>query len=440
MTIQLDPNDSEVFRFFGCANPRGRSNSYNGFELTEADAAIAAEQLVGKPVLIEHEGEPVGEVEAAWIGKDGRLMVVGKTSNEGARAKYARNMVIDGSLGELSLGSTASIDTDTLDVTNKSMVELSLVENGLRDGTIIEDKTRTERPSYKDTLQVAIACSAGRGVTMSATESEAPPQPSTVAPESKEGAAKQETPADPPTQVPEAAQASSTESQPQQAAPQQQQQQPSNSFENMSSQELIAHVARLTKQNQWLQDKAKRSYSAAFDAAAEEFLRSLQVEDTSGRANLINSLKQMTRDPNFAGSEGNAVMEVVCAASKQTSELQQKVEAQMAKIKEFETNAKRVRVEPPSQPAQPAPPPPAPNNYNHQSNREIQAPPRIDKRAPVRQPQNVSRGMQSKSPSMFQWLSAGVTSSQGMEKMDYTSIKGRDFSLRAQTNSYNNIS
>eukprot|EP00961_Rhodomonas_salina_P241922 3268158-Rhodomonas_salina.3 len=76
---------------WGTANPEGLCNEYNGFSFRCGDADIpeAVCEVVGKPVLIEHQGPGVGRVASRWQvlfvlssngAVDGGEEVVGKVS------------------------------------------------------------------------------------------------------------------------------------------------------------------------------------------------------------------------------------------------------------------------------------------------------------------------------------------------------------------------
>lgn len=430
---------SRPFRFYGCANPKGRGKEYNGFEFTEKDVRLAASELVGKPVLIEHEGNPVGEVEAAWVGSDGRLLVVGKTNDNNVRSRFARNLVIDGGLNELSLGTACHVDTDKLQVSNKHVQELSLVERGLRDGTVIAGSSRTERSTYKNNLQVQIQCSGTARRTMSAEANvTAPPsaQDDNTAVATTEQEAAPRPPADPPQVNPPQSEATDQAN----VAATNENASATQATAQMTQEELLQRVAELTKQNNWLHDKAKRSYSAAFDAAAEEFLANLKVEDDVGKQNLINSLKAMTKNPQMAGPEGNAVMEVVCAASIANKAAADKAEEAFQEAKklrawkaQYESSSQSRAAAPNSSPVAPS------NNFSKQNNRTtVNAPPaRVAQRAATpAAPVESNTSMRNSQPAMFAWLRSGG-GGQGMEQMNYSTVAGKDFSLSTRSSAYN---
>lgn len=412
-----------VFRFVGCANPPGREQGYNGFELDQQDVVKASRELVGVPLLIEHKGEPVGRIEDAWVAKDGRLLVCGATSSDSVRGLYAKNMIAGGSYPELSIGSTAFVDPDALRVTGKSYNEVSIVERGLRDGTTIDSKTKTRPSSYK-ARSVGVCCSArSTAVTMTDT---APPSGSPPAPPVEEQTSDAtKTIAEPtpgnsnePTQTTAAGTtAAGTTAAADAAVPTKSLMLSQHQIAAMTNDELMARVAALQTENQWLGDKTKRSYEAAFDAATEKFLSDLKTEDTEGKIAFINSLKQMTQQPGLAGREGNAVMEVAVAASRQNRELQNKVESQLQELKRLKGSAGE-------QVAQvPATTNAAATNFAQESNRGAPVP--VQRVAPPSV--NAAPTSTFSNKKMFDWISAGQKGI-GMEKMTYASVAGKDFS------------
>lgn len=441
-----------MVRFCGCANPVGREVGYNGFELDNADVRIACKEIVGKPILIEHQGAPVGVVESAWVAQDGRMMVVGATDETNPRGLFAKNLLVDQAFTELSLGSTARVDTDTLDVRDKHFHELSLVEKGLREGTEIESLDQTKRTSYKDALvqvQCSAAGSAVKPLRVSGFElmsaAAAPPAPTSDS-QAAPATGSQSAP------IPAQNEPSNTNSNgnhngqppavpatgPPTGAPQEQAQAPSQAVPQGTNEELLRRVAELENKNRqllddksWMENKVKRSYGAAFDAATESFLRNLQVEDTEGREQLIKNLQQMAQTPSASGSQGNAVMEVVCAASRANMTLMEKVENQLQTQKRAKTA---------EQPAEAG----GVTNFandtaRHTNNTNTQpaasaayAPPVVQQTIPVPQPRVTFAPPDKK---LFDWLS-DTPVRQGMEHVNYPNVVGKDFSSTKRPTQY----
>jgi hypothetical protein len=372
-------------QFYGCANPPARDAAYNGFELNDVDLRRACEQIKGKPVLIEHAGKPVGTVDSAWVGQDGRMMVVGSMNERQARGKYARNLVLAGDLGELSLGSLVSFDADSLHVGDKTFQELSLVERGLRDGTVIEARGGTTRPSYKAGL-LSLKCSR---------------RPMADAPPAQQAAA----PAAPPAQ--QAQPAAAPPAGAQAAAP------PATTAELLSRiASLERHNSDLNASKEWMEEKTRRTYGAAFDAATEQFLANLDVDDTAGRDEFIKNLKTIATQPSSSGREGNAVMEVVCAASRKHARLQQDLESKLQELK------RKQATQPTEEPT------PAAVTFAEAQNRYVPA--AVSVQAHGAAPGQRSARQPTTDPKMFAWLASG-RNGEGMERVNYPSVVDRDF-------------
>ena len=406
------------FRFVGCANPPGREEGYNGFELDRRDVVKASSELVGAPLLIEHGGPSVGCIDDAWVAKDGRLLVCGSTCSDTVRGLYAKNMIAGGGYPELSIGSTVFVDPDALKVTGKSYHEVSIVERGLRDGTTIDSKSRTRLNAYK-ARPVPFRCSARPSAAAMADSAAPTGEPAPVSEAAAEVASQQvEAPvepaaaaaaAEPAAGQPTAAEASALSE---------------NQIARMTNDELMARVAALQSENKWLGDKTKRSYEAAFDAATEKFLADLKTEDTDGKIAFINSLKQMTQQPGLAGREGNAVMEVAVAASRQNRQLQTQVETQFQELKRLRGGGGAPPATAPAAIGGAAAAPAAAVNFAAQTNRGAPAPIQRQ-RAQAAKPPSVHHNKK-----MFDWIAAAPRGV-GMETMNYNSVAGKDFSKTA---------
>lgn len=364
--------------FWGCANPAARESGYNGFELDAGDLRRACRELRGKPVLIEHAGDPVGRVDSAWVGGDGRLYAAGSTGDADAWSFYGGRLLIEGSLPELSLGTVASLNPESLTVEGKQFVELSLVERGLREGTRIAGVAETERVPYKS-VPVPVRCSQSTASLMSSAE-----------------AAKAET-------------AKVEEAKPMETEPAK----PAVSQEAVAegTQELLRRLKVLEERNQFLEGNRAKQFKTAFNAVTQKFLENLNVEDEGAKKMFINGLRNMAADPSVAGAEGDAVMQVMCAASRQNAENAKKLETaldQLRAYKEAETaasdNGKRTRfenelkAEPPATASASA----APSGVNSYGQR----------------PTRAGRGMAEGNPGMFKWLASGG-SRHGMDRVDY---------------------
>jgi hypothetical protein len=149
---------------YGCINPPPMKNGYNGTLLDQEDMERASVELVGKPILMEHLGPPIGKVDAVWRRPaDDRLMMVGHTNETGVHADFARSMLKDKSWGELSLSTTVPVDMSSLKAGRKTFNEISVVKKGARVGTTIElCELQTSPEKYKSdrVTHNVIKCSA----------------------------------------------------------------------------------------------------------------------------------------------------------------------------------------------------------------------------------------------------------------------------------------
>lgn len=153
-----------VMYIYGCINPPPMENGYNGTLLDREDMERASVELVGKPILMEHLGPPIGKVDAVWRRPaDDRLMMVGHTNETGVHADFARSMLKDKSWAELSLSTTVPVDMNSLKAGRKTFNEISVVKKGARVGTTIElCELQTSPGKYKSdrVTHNVIKCSA----------------------------------------------------------------------------------------------------------------------------------------------------------------------------------------------------------------------------------------------------------------------------------------
>ena len=107
--------------------PSGRANRA---DLTSAE--IASTNISGAPLLDEHDAHArVGTCLASWKGADGSLRIAARVEDAEMAAK-----VRDGSMRGLSLG-TDMVLGEGGDVLYRAQKELSVCEEGKRDGTWI---------------------------------------------------------------------------------------------------------------------------------------------------------------------------------------------------------------------------------------------------------------------------------------------------------------
>ena len=382
---------------YGCINPPAKGAGYDGTLLTEADMDRAAQELVGKPILMEHSGPPVGSVDAVWRRpQDGRLMMVGHTNDDSVHGRFIRNMLGDGTWRELSLSTTVPVDMKTLSTGRKTFNEVSIVEKGLRDGTTIEAiEDKTNGSNYKSAgVGFAVVNCSQQSATMSAA---AGPAAAAAPP-------------------PAAADASA---------------------QPLPQEELLRRIAELQKQveasqtntehMEFLSEKTKRTYANAFNAFAESYLNGLQVDDAAAKENFIAGLKRMTEDPSLGGREADAVLQVVCAASKAHQDLTVKYETTLQDLKtaqEAMQQSKRAKQ--------------SGDFVNIAAEREVQSPAAAagggaNSTGNTAQTNNAAAaaqgmGMAGTNPKMFGWLTDGINRNQtGMPNVAFANIVNKEF-------------
>lgn len=131
----------------GVANPVGESDEYAGVYLRKDDIKRIVEngELIGKPVLLEHDAHSVvGRVDSAWSYRD-RLDLIVDLPDDKFWSIAAGSMVAGDTIRDFSLGykvnMTAARPLDggngsgggkMVCVGRKEMVEVSLVRKGAR--------------------------------------------------------------------------------------------------------------------------------------------------------------------------------------------------------------------------------------------------------------------------------------------------------------------
>jgi hypothetical protein len=119
---------------WGTVNPDGESNAHTGVLLRQKDIEDIAgtSSLTGKPVKIEHSGEPVGHVVSAWQNGNRLDCLLRIDNNIGGL--FAQNFVSSGRCKELSLGYTITMQHSDgcLRGGAKQVHEVSIVKKGAR--------------------------------------------------------------------------------------------------------------------------------------------------------------------------------------------------------------------------------------------------------------------------------------------------------------------
>lgn len=138
----------------GTCNPPGEARGYNGLYLTDAElrAAVQEGALRGVPVKTEHAGAEVGRIVSAMLGSRGELQAVLEVDEGSVPGSLAGGFVRDGVAADLSLGYVVDVQhssrTDRLQAGAKTVLEVSLVRKGAREGCHIH--------AYEDAGRVVV--------------------------------------------------------------------------------------------------------------------------------------------------------------------------------------------------------------------------------------------------------------------------------------------
>jgi hypothetical protein len=124
--------------FYGTANPAGETGCYDGLYLRRDEIAqmVLDNELLGKPVKVEHLGRDVGRVVSAWQ-YDGRLdlcLEIDDNSTD-VETELAKAFVEGKVCRELSLGYSVEMRhsaKDGLRTGKKVVSEVSIVRVGAR--------------------------------------------------------------------------------------------------------------------------------------------------------------------------------------------------------------------------------------------------------------------------------------------------------------------
>lgn len=123
-------------KLWGTVWPDGESDEYTGYYLRKSDIekCVQNNELVGKPVKVEHRGDPIGNVVSVWKHNDRMdcVLDVNEALLEGAIAK---RFIETGTCPDLSIqyriNMKNSIDGKS-EESNKDYVEVSIVRQGAR--------------------------------------------------------------------------------------------------------------------------------------------------------------------------------------------------------------------------------------------------------------------------------------------------------------------
>jgi len=134
---------------WGTCQPTGESNNYEGLFYTQKDIdeCVNSDEMVGKPVKIEHKGRNIGRIVSAWKNSNGQIDCLLDIDNSSLEGNYAGKFLQAGLCKELSLGyvvdmkqtvlNGAGADYSSSTPVEKKIVEVSIVKKGARDNCFI---------------------------------------------------------------------------------------------------------------------------------------------------------------------------------------------------------------------------------------------------------------------------------------------------------------
>jgi hypothetical protein len=130
-------------RIWGTVNPSGEADEYQGYYLTKQELTkfVAENEMVGKPVKIEHTGPDVGKVVSAWVNSKGQLDCIIDINQRCFEGAMISSAIDEGLCRELSMGYVVemqhSAEKKQAVPISKKVVEVSIVKKGARDRCFI---------------------------------------------------------------------------------------------------------------------------------------------------------------------------------------------------------------------------------------------------------------------------------------------------------------
>lgn len=134
---------------WGTCQPQGEDDTYQGLYYTnhEIDKCITNDEMVGKPVKIEHKGGNIGKVVSAWKNSKGQIDCLLDINDSSLEGEIAQQFLQAGVCRELSLGYVVDMmqtvqqgkgaRLGAIVPVNKKIVEISIVKKGARDNCFI---------------------------------------------------------------------------------------------------------------------------------------------------------------------------------------------------------------------------------------------------------------------------------------------------------------
>jgi len=154
-----------------------------------------------------------------------------------------------------------------------------------------------------------------------------------------------------------------------------------------SNDEILRRLTYLEGRNNYLEGAHSKRIQAAFDGVTEDFLEALDCDDPEGKTTFISGLRRMAANPHIGGAEGDAVMQVICAASRLNQKTQNSLEKALTELKTGKATPEA------------APPNKRPKTTNFANASERLA-------AVQTHSGPAGQGMKTHNPNMYAWLSA----------------------------------
>lgn len=133
----------------GVVHPEGEREDYDGLYYRKTELSALANELVGKPLCIEHLPDSVGTIRSAWVGSKTPELYALFETNDQFNGLLAKNLIEKGVCQDLSLAHNVVVDNNR--VVDKTAVEVSIVTKGARPNTHIYafDSRTNEPPSIE---------------------------------------------------------------------------------------------------------------------------------------------------------------------------------------------------------------------------------------------------------------------------------------------------
>lgn len=132
----------------GKVHPEAKPESYNGFYLTRSEMEQQVKDVIGTPLQDEHNDKIViGKITNAWINDKEQMEIEGEIYRDVVAGNRVINKIRRGEASGLSLGMNHKLDTQTLNVFDKKIKEISVVDTPDYEGAKI-DFVENDSPDF----------------------------------------------------------------------------------------------------------------------------------------------------------------------------------------------------------------------------------------------------------------------------------------------------